>query len=90
MRSLREVPDQEVSDILEGIWLRPFRYCNPVEDCDHMECSEPTLLELKLVCLMDVWEMKNPKVLYEEIRHRWRVLEEVEEGRTWRHAVARG
>ena len=55
-----------------------------------MECSEPTPLWLKLVCLMDVQEMKHPKLLNEEIGHRWGALEEVEEVRTWKHAVARG
>ena len=51
-----------------------------------MICSEPTPLQLLRVPLTDVWGLKHPKLLDEEMRHRWRALEEG----GWQHAVARG
>ena len=38
---------------------------------------------------MDVWARKYPKLLNEEMGHRWRVQEEEEE-EAWKHAVVRG
>lgn len=51
-----------------------------------MVCSAPTPLRLERVRLMDVWGEKRPKLLAEEMRHRWEALEEGE----WQHAVVRG
>lgn len=51
-----------------------------------MECSEPILLYLDLVRLTSVWERKHPKLLDEEMGHRWRALKEEEASK---HAVAR-
>lgn len=51
-----------------------------------MVCSEPTPLRSERVRLMDVWGEKGPKLLAEEMRHRWEALEEEE----WQHAVVRG
>ena len=48
--------------------------------------SEPTPLQLERVRLMDVWGKKRPKLLAEEMRHRWEALEEGE----WQHAFVRG
>lgn len=43
-----------------------------------MVCSEPTPLRSERVHLMDVWGEKGPKLLAEEMRHRWEALEEEE------------